>query len=327
MPNKKKAVGVILLVSHAVDEHATAVLAELGRLGADARILDLSQFPQQLRLVMGYERKGVRSFSLYSQSAPEIRCADIRSVWWRRPQSFKLHPEVTRGTHQTFAYNEASEAFAGFWNALDARWINHPSRDDVASRKAFQLRIAQEVGLDIPKTLITNDPEEAHRFIEEVGAGHTICKAFSATIHEWRETRLVGPAELQALDAVRYAPVIFQEYVPAIADLRITAVGEELFPAAIYSQETSYPVDFRMEMSRAHTESITLPDEVTKRLKMLLSRFGLMYGAIDMRLTPENKYVFLEINPAGQWLFVEQRTGQPITAALARLLAHGVSNQ
>jgi len=55
-------------------------------------------------------------------------------------------------------------------------------------------------------------------------------------------------------------------------------------------------------------------------LLRLLKHAGLRYGAIDMRRTPDGRYVFLEVNPAGQWRFVEEVTGQPITAAMASLL-------
>ena len=100
----------------------------------------------------------------------------------------------------------------------------------------------------------------------------------------------------------------------------------DIFPAAIHSQETAYKVDFRMEMNSARMEAVELPEDVIARLHNLMKRLGLVYGAIDMRLTPDGRYVFLEINPAGQWLFVEQQTGQPITKSLVRLLlANSVS--
>jgi hypothetical protein len=51
-----------------------------------------------------------------------------------------------------------------------------------------------------------------------------------------------------------------------------------------------------------------------------MKRLGLVYGAIDLRLTPEGRYIFLEINPAGQFLHIEYATGQPIAAALAQSL-------
>ena len=122
---------------------------------------------------------------------------------------------------------------------------------------------------------------------------------------------------------MRYAPVIFQEHIPAVVDLRVTIVGDELFAAEIGSQKTAYPVDFRMDMDRAEVRAHKLPDEIERRLHALMDTAGIVYGAADLRLTPEGEYVFLEINPAGQWLFVERLTGQPITAALcAYLMAH-----
>jgi glutathione synthase/RimK-type ligase-like ATP-grasp enzyme len=214
----------------------------------------------------------------------------------------------------------SAEALAGLWHALDAFWVNDPARDHVAHRKVLQLRRAQECGLTLPDTLITNDPARARMFVDGHGYRDVVYKAFSALEHEWRETRLLRHEELGLLDYVRYAPVIFQEYVEAVYDLRVTIVGDSVFPAAIHSQETSYPVDFRMDMTNATIRPVDLPADVEARLKDYMRALGLQYGAIDMRLRPDGTYVFLEINPAGQWLFVEQVTEQPIAATLARLL-------
>jgi glutathione synthase/RimK-type ligase-like ATP-grasp enzyme len=132
---------------------------------------------------------------------------------------------------------------------------------------------------------------------------------------------VLRPTELQYLEATRLAPVIFQEYVPADVDLRVTVIGDEVFPAAIHSQETEYPFDFRMTMDAARMEADELPADVVDMLHAFMDRLGLVYGAVDMRRTPDGRHVFLEVNPAGQFLFVEERTGQPIAAALARALA------
>jgi glutathione synthase/RimK-type ligase-like ATP-grasp enzyme len=175
----------------------------------------------------------------------------------------------------------------------------------------------------VPRTCITNDPAEASAFIASEGAERTIYKSFLGTEDAWRETRVLRPDECELLDNVRYAPVIFQEFIPAVVDLRVTVVGDDLFAAAIRSQETAYPHDFRMDLESAAIEPHALSDEVAARLMALMASFGLVYGAIDLRLTPDGEYVFLEVNPAGQWLFVELRTNQPITDALVdHLIAH-----
>jgi glutathione synthase/RimK-type ligase-like ATP-grasp enzyme len=310
----------VLVIATDSDEHAVAVAAEVRGAGAEVEILDLSAFPARARVVMRYACcSDCRTFC-FEREEGRLDLERVGAVWWRRPQQPTISRAITRPTHRAFATNEAQEALAGLWHALDCFWINDPARDGVAHRKAYQLRVAQAVGLRIPKTLITNDVGEARAFVDALAYRNVVYKAFGALEEDWRETRILRPEEIGLLGHVQYAPVIFQEYVPALYDLRVTVVGDQIFPAAIHSQETSYPVDFRMDMGRARIEAVTLPPSVEDPLRALMQRLGLVYGAIDMRRTPEDEYVFLEINPAGQFLFVEQVSRQPIAAALARLL-------
>jgi glutathione synthase/RimK-type ligase-like ATP-grasp enzyme len=97
-------------------------------------------------------------------------------------------------------------------------------------------------------------------------------------------------------------------------------VGDAVYAAAVHSQEMEYRHDYRMHLDQVRIEATELPDDVTDMLLSFMRRLGLMYGAIDMRRTPDGDHIFLEVNPAGQWLFVEQRTAQPIAARIADLL-------
>lgn len=310
---------MIAVVSSATDGHSREILQQLRQREAPAALVDLSTFPQRAELAIEFDgAAGTR----HSFSGPDLRLnlADCGVVWWRRPQPFALHADVTTQEDYSFAYTESQSAFSGLWLLLDAFWINHPTRDEEASRKVYQLKVAQEVGFRIPKTCITNSPAVARHFIASQGDRGTIYKAFTGTQQAWRETRLLQPGELDLIENVRYAPVIFQEYIPAQVDLRITIVGERIFAAAIHSQETSYKVDFRMTMDQARMSPVELPNGLSERLLAYMERLGLVYGAVDMRLTPEGEHVFLEINPSGQWLFVEGRTGMPISEALVDLM-------
>ena len=311
---------MILVISHHRDEHAQAVMVELSRRGAATRLLDLSRFPLELCLTMHYDGSSGTRFQLGCDGQGEIDLADCGAVWWRRPQQPTVAGAVVRPAYQNFAVSESHEALHGLWQSLDAFWINEPARDVVASRKAYQLKLAMDAGLEIPRTLVSNCREAVRAFVEEVGVGKVIYKAFSATEQDWRETRLLREEELGKIDNVKYAPVIFQSYIEADVDLRITVVGDQIFPAAIHSQETSYKVDFRMDIGKARVEAAELPADVEDKLLKLMRTLGLTYGAIDMRRRPDGSHVFLEVNPAGQWLFIERLTGQKITEALASLL-------
>ena len=160
-----------------------------------------------------------------------------------------------------------------------------PARDDVAGRKLLQLQIARELGLSIPRTLVTSDPAEAAAFLDRAPTAQTVFKTFSCTHQVWRETRLVGPAERDALEAVRVAPVIFQEYIQAGVDVRVTIVGRRVF-SGDPSAGTDYPVDFRMGIGQALVEPTTLPEPVERRLIQLMARLEIVYGAFDLRVTP-----------------------------------------
>lgn len=311
---------MILVISNQGDDHATTVMDRFAHMGVSAVLMDTAAFPHQSAVEMRYE-PGREAALTATINGTDHDLASTRTVWWRRPQPITLHDDITGPEDREFAFGECHAALTGLYSCLDAHWVNQPERDDIASRKAYQLKIADAVGLRTPRTLITNNPVSALEFVESEGDLGTIYKAFSATEHAWRETRLLRVDERSMLDAVKYAPVIFQEYVAADIDLRITIIGDDVFPAEILSGQTDYLVDYRMRMNETTVRSHTLPTDVVERLLQLMHALGIVYGAVDMRLTADGEYVFLEVNTAGQWLFIEQRTGQPITDAVANYLA------
>ncbi len=310
---------MIFIISGHEDVHAQAVLAALARDGADAAIIDMRAFPKDAALSLAFG--GEHDARTLSTGGRTHDLRAVRAVWWRRPQPYGVDAAITDPAAHYFVVHECHEAVEGLWRSLDASWINDPARDEAAARKVWQLDVARACGLQVPRTLVTNDPTRARAFAEAQGVERTIYKAFQGSEDAWRETRLLKPGELDRIDLVRHAPVIFQAFVPADADLRVTIVGDRIFPAAIRSRADAYPIDFRMDMGGARIEACALPAAVEAGLRRLMARLGLVYGAIDLRRTPEGEHVFLEINPAGQWLFVEDQTGQPIAAALADKLA------
>ena len=309
---------MIAIVSHPEDLHAVAVCQHLDRLGAAHRFVNTSQLPATATLTT-MPSSGAKWTASWSVDGVDDDPSQWRAMWWRRPQPFAIDPTITGANDRAFAIGECAAAVAGLWSCLDAVWVNDPDRDEAASSKMWQLKLASLLGLRIPRTCMTNDPARARAFIaSEPGA--VIYKSFSATPVTWRETRTVGAADEPMLDLVRLAPVIFQEAIPGGVDIRVTIVDAQIFAARIDAGASGYEFDFRLDAANPINEHL-LPPEIEMRLLDLMARLGLWYGAVDLRLSPEGEYVFLEINPAGQWLFVEYATGQPIAAALAGLLA------
>jgi glutathione synthase/RimK-type ligase-like ATP-grasp enzyme len=311
----------VLIVSSLADPHARAVIAALGESGARVELLDLTEYPGKLTLTLAF-RDGRRRFQLRRPGEGQLDLDTVRAVWWRRPGAFVLPETLRDPAHRRLALSEASTAFDGMYESMEALWINSPARDAAASHKPYQLAIAQRLGLEIPQTMMTSDPEEARAFWREC-EGDVIYKQFIALPEAWSETRKLGDAETKVADeTIRLAPVIFQRHVAAVADLRVTIIGDEVFAAAVDVRDLEYDVDVRLNLDTKYVAH-DLADDVADKLRALMRRLGLVYGAIDLRLTEDGRYVFLEINPAGQFLYVEEQTGQPITAALAARLAAG----
>lgn len=309
---------MILVVSHADEDHTAAVMPRLRAAAHEVRLLDLADVPARGGLTAVWGEDDRPSLRLHAPDGP-IPLDRVRAVWWRRLRPLTLDAAVTGPTARAFATSETSQALNGVLDSLDATWMNPRCADDAAHHKPLQWTVARSLGLRVPRTIVTTDPDEARRFIAAMSPRRVVFKAFLASLEAWRETRLVQQEDLERLELVRLAPVIFQEYVEGV-DLRVTVVGDRTFCASIDARTTTYPVDMRMVIGEARVTSEELPAGVEDRLLALLRRLGLRYGAVDLRRTDAGEHHFLEVNPAGQWLFVERLTGMPITQAVVEEL-------
>jgi hypothetical protein len=308
---------MILVVSHADDVHASYVLEALARRGARVATLDLAALPQAWGLSISAGRDGADGAVFLGPGGAAVRGEEVRSVWWRRPRRYQPHPELSEA-HRAWAAAQVHGAVSGTWGALRARWMNDPWRDERASHKPLQLAEAGRAGLAVPPTLITSVPEDARTFLEELGDRPAIHKPLVSTEETFRHTRRLTARDRDRLDALRYGPAILQAWVPGV-DVRVTVVGERVFATDIDARATTSPDDFRPAFAQAQVEPCRLPWEVEAGVRRLVAALGLRYAAIDLRRTDDG-WFFLESNPAGQWLFLEDRTGQPITAAVADAL-------
>ncbi len=306
---------MILIVSFENNEHVEKVRQHLR---SEHVLVDVAWFPSRMQL-NAYAGSTMDDLFLDLPDRRRIALNEVGAVWYRRIRPLGIDSALTDETARLFAWSEANEALLGAWYAMDCFWMNPPTADEMALRKVYQLRKARRMGLSIPETLVTNRPEEARAFIEHFGVGNVIRKAFRNIPQAPRETARVGEAELAMLDAVRFAPVIFQAFVPAKLDLRVTVVDGEIFAASIAAQ-AQHEVDYRSGLSTATVRPYTLPDDVADRLLALMKEMNVAFGAVDFRVTPEGEHVFLEINPAGEYLFISERTGQPIPEAIAAAL-------
>ncbi|HEU5378468.1 MAG TPA: hypothetical protein VFV38_23845 [Ktedonobacteraceae bacterium] len=114
---------------------------------------------------------------------------------------------------------------------------------------------------------------------------------------------------------------LFQEEIPKELELRITVIGKRVFAAEIFSQQSPRTqVDFRQAYADLHYGIHTLPPTIHNQCLALTKALGLTFAAIDMVLTPDHRYVFLELNCSGQWAWIGQATGLPLCETLVDVL-------
>ena len=317
----------VLVLTCSGDVHAEAVIERLCQRGADFAVIDPGDFPVTAVLSVSYSRSGLIERTLIG-SAGRLDLGAIGSVWFRRPNVPEPHPEIDHPGARDCVREEIRALSRYMWDNLDCLAVPGTMRAiREASCKPAQLARAGRLGFELPPTIITTDPEE---FLEFWGshAGQVITKPLDGLSIgvdgevSGRYSEIPTILDLAAADAVRFCPVIAQAYVPKDVELRVTVVGDRVFAVEIRSQRSNHArrdwrnYDAAPGMYALHS----LPDETAERCIRLVTELDLNYGALDLILTPDGRYVFLEINPAGQWLWLESATGAPIADAVADLL-------
>jgi len=310
----------VLLITARFDPAADLLLAELRRRNAPCLRWNTYEFPLESSLTYRAANDGFRG-----EIVSDGRTVDldgIGSVWWQwdQPGGF---PADLEGAERRFAETEAQLALAALTTVGKFLWINHPALERAALSKPAQLFVARRVGLDIPATIVSNDPQAVRRFVEG-SRMQVVYKAFSQPRNmdgKVLYTGVVTAERLANLDRIRLTPGIFQELVEKSHELRITVVGSRIFCAKIDSQaHPDTKLDWRRAQRDVGYEAVDLPQAVAAKIQAFMQALGLIYGAFDFIVTPDGRYVFLEVNPGGAYMWVECATGLGITAALADAL-------
>ncbi|MBG0826871.1 hypothetical protein HS041_03670 [Planomonospora sp. ID67723] len=313
---------MILILSEPGDGTVPFVLDHLERSGAAHLWFDPAAFPADARVTARFTA-GLDDL-LLCVDGRQHDLSEVTAIWDRRPglprASGTVGPDHRRWVELT------SRTFVtGLVEVLPGRRLPGRTRDVlIAENKIVHLTRAAELGFVIPETVMTNDPAELVPAWERAG-GNLIAKteyASEFTVDgqdHFLYTTPVHRAHLRGRHRIGTSPVILQPNVPKSLELRVTVVGDRIFAVEIDSQSArSTRQDWRhFEDDRIPYRIHALPPEVADRCLALLRSFGLSFGAIDFILTPQGEYVFLEINPNGQWGWIEQWTGLPIARAIA----------
>jgi hypothetical protein len=305
---------MIFILASPRDAHSRMVVAALQRMGEQATVIDAGTFGNGA--VLSYRIGGNPVAT--TVTGEEVRFDAATCVWYRRPRLGHVAESIRNPDVRAFCRQEWANLLEGLFLNSSARFVNHVQAE-FAAVKPRQLHVAREIGWAIPDTLFTSDPDQAGAFIDR-HHGQVIHKALTAPKDRMIDTRAWDEADRPALATLSLAPTIFQEMIHGPADVRVTVVGKEVFAAKISTLEGRAGIDSRMDMDAPY-EVHDLPAAMHDRIVAFMDAMGLVYGTIDLKLTDDGEYVFFEVNPQGQFLYVEILTGLPITQAMANLLA------
>lgn len=319
--------GLTLIVTERLDPHADLVEGELERRGHPYIRFHLEDFPQPTAATYNVADSGAETLEIRGH---RIAIDDVRAVWYRRTGPFDLPASCM--SDRRVARVECGAFVLGLWHRLShVRWVSSPAAIRAASNRFEQLIRAKQCGFSIAATCFSNNPDDVRGFVETHGSviykpnTPIIVPRDDGSVHVVHTT-LLNDEALARLDEIRSAPGIFQRLIPKAYELRITVFGDRVFACRILSRARSETrVDWRTHDwddpdSVPPHEATTIPDHVAECCRVLVRDYGLAYGAIDLVVTPEGEHVFLELNPNGQWAWIEQRTGLPLGNALIGLL-------
>ncbi|WP_437575622.1 MvdD family ATP-grasp ribosomal peptide maturase [Sorangium sp. So ce887] len=317
----------VLIITHSEDNECIARVADaIARLGGRAFRFNTDAFPHGARLALASGPGAGRS-TLNTEEG-ELDLGDVTAVWYRRVAHGRGLPASMDPQLRSASVQEAKQTVEGMLAALRVPQVDPLPAVRFASNKQVQLDIAREVGLDTPRTLTTND-EGAARAFAATCPGGVIAKMLSsfAVYRDGEEhvvfTNALGAEDLADMRGLSLCPMTFQEKIPKARELRVTVVGERVFSASIDSEAApGAEVDWRrqgLELIDAWRKDALPPDVETAVLR-LMDQLGLNYGALDILRTPDGRHIFLEVNPSGEFFWLERTPGLPISEALAEVL-------
>lgn len=320
---------MVLIITSEADSHIGPVAHHLDEMGIQWIRLNTGSFATNVLLELD---PGTGAGSLYIRdSAKTVELRKVRAVWYRKPVPVEVSHFSMERPELDFVEAEITEILMGLYALLShANWINNPFTSRISHRKLVQLKVAKEVGFEIPQTIVTNDPHEALAFADSITSDIAIKSlgAISVTteVEDGSErqygifTRRVTRDELrQVIDKVQHMPTLFQGFIEKQYELRITVVGGKVFACRIESRTDLPADDYRFDTLNVDHSPFECP-EIHDKLYAYLNRFNLNFGCFDLLVTKSGQLVFLECNPNGQWLWVENLTGLQISKAIAEVL-------
>ncbi|RAP59539.1 hypothetical protein [Oleiagrimonas sp. MCCC 1A03011] len=316
----------VLILAKWNEPHTAALRWSLDRMGIPTRIApDFSRVGQRISI---HADDGGTHW--WSDACPETP----RSIWFRRPempepkQCMEADREFLTIQWKLFQRN----LFDLGTKLLDTLWINDPAAAYAAESKLVQLQAAAELGIPFPDMVVTNHAEDVTRLIERWGQviyktfyPHSWVSRSEGTLYDLGVTLLDADSELPEA-SIAMCPGIFQRYIEKTEDIRVTVIGDRIFAVRVLKHAGGAYLDWRQKVlaNETRVEMVQLPATWEDHIRRLMKKLGIVIGCADLVVDQQGDMYFLEINQAGQFLFVEEKLPEvPLLRAMTAMLIQG----
>ncbi|MDE5422017.1 hypothetical protein L3073_07330 [Ancylomarina sp. DW003] len=317
----------ILLITHQKDNFSIEKVSHhLNELGAEVVRFNSDLYPSEISVSQSFSDNGIET--IIEIDSKEYLLDEFEAIWYRRLFLGQALDTTIPKAYRDPILEESRRVIYGIMETTDVFKLDDYRTVRRTSDKHLQLKIALACGLSIPNTLVTNSSNKLTQFYNETPKGVISKMQSSFAIYEDGKenvvfTNTLEPKHMEDLEGLQISPMKFQEKIEKQLELRVTVVGDEIFCFSIDSQAMDgAQTDWRkkgvalLDKWKSHS----LPKPLEKQLIQLMDVLGLNYGAMDLILTPENKYVFLEVNPVGEFFWLDNLANGSISKAIANLL-------
>jgi len=324
---------MILCITHSNDFYTIdIVINKLKELGVEVLRFNSDDF--SYKISFEYNNFSGQQILKLKGSDFEITSDKIKAVWYRKLWNVSI-PENLDDNYKKIYYQEYNTMRSIFFESLkNVPWINPIQIDhEIADNKLEQLKLASEAGLLVPKSLFTNNSEAVRDFFYSECNKQMIAKLHGALSRSMSgntpffPTTLIHEEYLENLDSLIYCPMIFQEKIEKEYELRIIYVDGDFFTGKINAQNSiAGSTDWRAANDTRPTwEKYELPLEIGNSIKKMMNTMNLFFGAIDVIRQKNGEYIFLEVNPQGEWGMLQRDLGLPIGEAIAIKMANRIA--
>ena len=305
----------ILIISEQNDPHVQRVLSFIDQDKYDVSVFGINDLENDGYVDTLSEITG----EFFDTDKRHHRVYDI--CWWRKPRYISHTEKYLKNINlSNIAETEKINLLRGtVLNIPIKSWVNHILDMDKAGYKLHQLNVVE---MKHPRTVITNRKEVIKKVFQDRFVIKTLRSQNLGLESGILKTTLTNVDDVDKID-FNFMPVICQEFIDKICDIRVTIIGNKIFSAKIFSLSEKTKIDYK----NLKLEIFELPQNIKDKLLKLNRYYNLNYSAIDLIQDKNGKIYFLELNPNGQYLWIEEELKLPISFNIASFIKGNSNNR